>query len=94
MIFSNKRVDESNIFVNIDQKLIKQVMITKFLGVMIDSHLQWEEHVNCVNLKISKCIASIYNLRDIFTVNTIKQLYNYFFLHILIIVLKYGEGHI
>ena len=53
-------------------------MITKFLGVMIDSHLQWKEHINCVNLKISKYIAMMYNLRDIFTVNTMKQLYNYF----------------
>ena len=52
MIFSNKRTDKFNIFVKIDQKLIKQVMITKFLGVMIDSHLLWKEHINCVNLKI------------------------------------------
>ena len=78
MIFSNNRIDKSDIFIRIDQKLIKQVMITKFLGVMIDSHLQWKEHINCVNLKISKCIATMYNLRDIFTVNTMKQLYNSF----------------
>ena len=78
MIFSNKRIDKSDIFINIDQKFIRQVMITKFLGVMIDSHLQWKEHINCVNLKFSKCIAIMYNLRDIFTVNTMKQLYNSF----------------
>ena len=54
MIFSNKRIDKPDIFIKIDQKLIKQVMITKFLGVMIDSHLQWKEHINCVHLKISK----------------------------------------
>ena len=53
MIFSDKRIDKFDIFIKIDQKLIKQVMITKFLGVMIDSHLQWKEHINCVNLKIS-----------------------------------------
>ena len=46
--------------------------------VMLDSHLQKEEeHVNCVNFKISKCIATMYNIRDIFTVNTMKQLPNY-----------------
>ena len=53
-------------------------MITKFLGVMIDSHLQWKEHINCVNLKIKKCIAIMYNLRDILAVNTMKQLYDSF----------------
>ena len=51
-------------------------MITTFLGIMIDSHLQWNEHINCVNLKISKCITIMYYLRDIFTVDTMKQLYN------------------
>ena len=43
---------------------------------MLDCHLQWKEHVNCVNLKISKCIAITYNLRYIFTVNTMKQHHN------------------
>ena len=78
MIFSNKGIDKSDNFIKIDQMLIKQVIITKFLGVMIDSHLQWKEHINCVILKISKCIAIMYNLRDIFKVNTMKQLYNSF----------------
>ena len=78
MIFSNKRIDKSDIFIKIDQKLIKQVMITKFFGVMIDSRLRWKEHINCVNLKISKCIATMYNLRGIFTVISMKQLYNSF----------------
>ena len=68
-IFSNKRIGKSNIFVKNDQKLIKQVMTGKFVGVMIDSHLQWKEHINCVNLKISKCIAIMFIIRDIFTVN-------------------------
>ena len=78
MIFSCKGTDRSNIFVKIDQELIKQLMITKFLGVMIDSDLQWKEHINCVNLKISKCIAIMYYLGDVFTVNTMKQLHNSF----------------
>ena len=78
MIFSDKNIDKSNIFTKIDQTLIKQVMITEFLGVMIDSHFQWKAHINCVNLKILKCIAIMYYLRDIFMVNTMKQLYNSF----------------
>ena len=78
VIFSNKGIDRFDISLKIDLRLIKQVMITKFLGVMIDSHLQWKEHINCVNLKSSKCIAIMYNLRVIFTANTMKQLYNSF----------------
>ena len=94
MIFSNKRIDKSDIFVKIDQKLIKQVMITKFLGVMIDSHLQWKEHINCVNLKIKKCIAIMYSLRYIYSKYKDTTLYFLYFFHILTIVLKHGAGHI
>ena len=76
MIFSNKGIDKSDIFIKIYQKLINQVMITKSFGVMIDNNLQWKEHINCVNMNILKCIAIMHNLRDIFTVNTMKLIYN------------------
>ena len=78
MIFSNKAIDKSDIIIKIDQELTKQVMTTKFFGVMIDSHSQWEEHIICVNLKTSICITIIYDLREIFTANTMKQLRNSF----------------
>ena len=65
-----------DVLIEIDQNVIKHIMVTKILGVMLDCHLQRKEHVNCVNLKISKCIAIMYKLRDIFTVNTMKQLHN------------------
>ena len=45
---------------------------------MLDSHLQWGEHVNSVNLEIIKCISIMYSLRDIFTINIMTQLYNSF----------------
>ena len=45
---------------------------------MIDSHLQWKVHINSVNLKISICMAIMYNLIDMLTVNTMRQLNNSF----------------
>ena len=50
MIFSNLKMVKTNIFIKIDQKLMKQVMITKFMGVMIDSHSQLKEHINYVKV--------------------------------------------
>ena len=64
MIFSNKEIDKPDVLVKIDQKVIRHVTVTKLLGIMQDCHLQWKEHVTCVNLKISKCIAILHNLRD------------------------------
>ena len=69
-------------------------MIIKLLGVMIDSNLQWKEHINCVNVKMLKCIAIMYNIRNIFTVRRIRQHYNSFIFPYIDYVLTYGVGHI
>ena len=60
MIFFWKRIDKSDIFIKIDLRLIKLEMITNFFGVMIDNLQQWKQHINCVDLKISRCIAIMY----------------------------------
>ena len=53
MIFSNKKIDKSDAYIKNDQKLIKHAKWKKFfIGGQLDSHLQWKDHVNCVNLKI------------------------------------------
>src|SRR6218665_2031723 len=46
-----------NLYVN-DTPLI-QTQATKFLGVIIDQHLSWKDHVALISKKISKNIARI-----------------------------------
>ena len=53
MIFGSKQC-EANHVVSINGMNIKRFYVTKFLGVHIDSHLNWGEHINHIKSKISK----------------------------------------
>ena len=40
----------------LENTVIKQVMETKFLGVLIDQHLSWKPHIDFVSIKnFEKC---------------------------------------
>ena len=66
MIFSNNKINKPDALIKIYQKVIKQEKNKIKTGVMLTyavcGNIQWKEHVNCVNLKISKCIATMHNL--------------------------------
>lgn len=75
MLFS-KRSCESNIIIKIDEHLINRVYNTKFLGVIIDSELNWKEQIRQVKSKVGKCLAILYNVKEILSVQSMKLLYN------------------
>lgn len=43
-----------NIAINIDNQCVARVSSTKFLGVHIDEHLTWKDHITYISKKISK----------------------------------------
>ena len=49
--------------------------VTKFLGVLIDENLSWEQHINNVSTKISKSIGIPYKSRGTVKQSLLKQLY-------------------
>ena len=53
MIFGNKQCEDNHV-VSINGMNIKRVYVTKFIGVHIDSHLNWCEHINHIKSKIQK----------------------------------------
>ena len=53
--------------VKIIDECILKVQGTKFLGVVIDCHLNWSKHINYIKTKVSKGIGII---------NRIKQFIN------------------
>ena len=63
MIFTprNKVVDDINLYIS--NTPIHRVYVTKFLGVQIDSKLSWNEHVDYICKKLSKCVAIFYKAR-------------------------------
>ena len=45
---------KQNIEIKINQEVIKETNYAKYLGVLIDKNLTWNEHIQTINLKISR----------------------------------------
>jgi hypothetical protein len=53
---------------------------TKFLGVLLDNNLNFNEHINYIASKISKCNGILYRTKYYFPHNTMLHIYNSLFL--------------
>ena len=47
----------------------------KYLGILIDSHLSWRNHIDYISLKISKTVGLFAKLRHTVPINTLLTLY-------------------
>ena len=74
MLFTN-RTRPASISLNIDDNVITEKAETKFLGVIVDNQLNWNAHIKHISNKISKSVAILRFLRDIFPKHILKTLY-------------------
>ena len=56
-------------------EIIKKVEYFKFLGVHIDSKLNWSYHIQCIRKKMSKGIGILYRAKDYLKYDTLLTLY-------------------
>ena len=54
---------------------IDKVCNTKFLGIVLDDHLNWESHIQYIKNKISKTIGTLKKLRPYINISTMVSLY-------------------
>ena len=66
---------------------------TKLLGVIIDSKLNWSDHITYIKNKISKSIGILTKIRRFLNKKTVRNLYFSFVYPYLTTALKYGETH-
>ena len=64
MLFTNCR-REPNVNISINKCEIDMVYKTKFLGVVIDSKLNWKDHIAMVKSKLSKSIAIMHKAKHL-----------------------------
>ena len=64
----------------VNSSSIKRVQSTKFLGVIIDQHVNWKEHINLIKSKVSKNLGVMYKAKDFLNQNCLKKLY-FSFIH-------------
>ena len=59
---------------------IKRITSVKYLGVLIDEHLIWEEHITVVENKVSKNLGLLHRARRVLDSTALKNLY-FSFIH-------------
>ena len=74
IIFGNKKIDRE-VKIMINNVEIEQVYENKFLGVIIDSKLNWKSHITNLRTKISKTVAVMYKMKTILNKNSLYLLY-------------------
>jgi hypothetical protein len=75
IIFGNKKCVNRNYNITIDGCNLERVLVTKFLGVYIDSQLNWAEHVKIIQKKVSKNIGILFKVQHLLDVTTLHNLY-------------------
>ena len=58
-----------------DDQLVDEVNSVKYLGLVLDSHLSWNEHIDLIASKIRSVIGVLYKLKLSLSVNMKKMIY-------------------
>ena len=72
---SSQRNLKHQVTLKLDKKAINQKDNIKYLGVIIDCHLNWKHHILNVSKKISRSIGVMYRIRKYVNINILKSLY-------------------
>ena len=77
IVFRNKnKIIENSIEVKLQNCLIEQVQNFNFLGITINQHLTWNDHIGVISNKILRSITILNRLKHYLPVYTLKVLYN------------------
>ena len=74
--FKKINSQESNCNILIDGRNITEKNSIKFLGVTIDCHLMWNDHISNIQNSISRNIGILYKLKDFLSEKSLVVLYN------------------
>ena len=71
----NKRIPTYFDKIEIDRNIIKRVSTTKYLGIFLDEHLTWHEHIKYVHKSLLKYYGIFNKIKLFITKNIARQLY-------------------
>jgi len=60
-----EKINDSQLFLTINNVKLEIVEETKYLGLLIDSNLSWDSHIQSINTKINKQIGILYRIKNI-----------------------------
>jgi hypothetical protein len=73
MIFGKHR--NKNIKIKINNEQLEIVQKTTFLGLILDSQINWKLHIECTTKKVAKVIGIISRAKQFLNKKTLVQLY-------------------
>ena len=76
IIFGNRRKLNENYNICIDDISLDRTFVTKFLGVYLDSKLNWGDHIKIIKQKIAKNIGIINKVKNMLNRQTLNTLYS------------------
>ena len=76
MVFHTRNKSVRYPCLKINGKLIERVTQFNFLGLILESNMSWNLHINHISLKISKAIGILYRLKTIYPQLVLQTLYN------------------
>ena len=75
IIFRPPQKNVKDITLKINNDEIEEKTHTKYLGVILDRHLSWKEHIHFLNLKLSKALGVLSKLRHCCSEKILKSVY-------------------
>ena len=82
------------ITLKIQKKAISEKNHVKYLGIMIDSGLTWQDHIDCITQKMSRAIGLMYKIRPFVNKKTMRILYySLLFSHLNYAIEVWGSTH-
>ena len=75
IVFSKAQHAPTDSIVLLDRKQLTQVHSIKFLGVIIDDKLSWQQHVNYIRGKLSRTIGILSRVRRTLNPSTLRNIY-------------------
>ena len=76
MVFHTRNKSVRYPSLKINGKLIERVAQLNFLGLILESNMSWNFHINHISLKILKAIGILYRLKTIYPQLVLRTLYN------------------
>ena len=65
--FRQKDISLKLLMLAINGKVIQRKTSIKFLGILLEEHLSWKNHISIVEIKVSENIGILYEAKNIFS---------------------------
>ena len=70
-----KKKSNFNLKIKIDGKILIPSKFVKYLGILIDAHLNWQTHGTVLSTKLSRAIGMLYKIRHFVKYETLRMIY-------------------